>query len=375
VSGTGVWEKSPSTGAPPTLALWLVNADGTNPRKIQDLLPPRTVDLTPGGDDAFNLLPALTALQELAWSPDGRLVAFVSAHENQVDVYTAALDGTIARISNTAELEQGPRWSPDGTLLAYKVTKGFGTGAGWNGAGLAVTPRAGGAPTRQFDAFALKDGQPASFIDSVQWVAPGAVALNLSAPPAEGGEVQIAAIGDGAITSLVSAPGIDLLSWSSAAQTLAIGGAHVPGLFVWRPGAPAATDISGGPAQSIAWSALGDGLAFAGAGGRNSGITIWSIGTDGDLHQISSAPARRLLWSPDGQRIAADGAIYDRAGKKLADLPSAAALPIGWIERGLFVFAGDGTQPGAFWFWDGAQVRRVAEATQQPDGARVVLPQ
>ena len=97
----------------------------------------RAVDLTPGGDDAFNLLLALTFYQELAWSPDGQLIAFVSAHHDQVDLYTAALNGTVARLTDTPRLEQGPRWSPDGALIAYRSTGGFGTGAGWGDVALA----------------------------------------------------------------------------------------------------------------------------------------------------------------------------------------------------------------------------------------------
>ncbi|HEU5097482.1 MAG TPA: hypothetical protein VFU22_00450, partial [Roseiflexaceae bacterium] len=73
VAGRGVWFKFEGS---PSLALWLVGADGTNPRKIQDLLPPRGVDLTPGGEEAFNLIPALTVQQKLAWSPDGQVLAF-----------------------------------------------------------------------------------------------------------------------------------------------------------------------------------------------------------------------------------------------------------------------------------------------------------
>src|SRR4029450_7217904 len=86
VTGRGVW--NPKNIDTPSLALWLVDSNGANPRKVQELLPPDGVDLTPGGDAAFNLLPALTQRQELAWSPDGALVAFASAHEGQVDLYT-----------------------------------------------------------------------------------------------------------------------------------------------------------------------------------------------------------------------------------------------------------------------------------------------
>src|SRR5262249_31403623 len=123
VSGTGVWDSSPE-GTPPTLALWMVNADGTNRRKIVDMLPPSGIDTTPSGPDQ-HLIRALTTMQAPAWSPDGSSLAFVPAHEDEVALYTATPAGQVTRLTAADSLKKSPRWSHDGRLVAVMTTNGF----------------------------------------------------------------------------------------------------------------------------------------------------------------------------------------------------------------------------------------------------------
>lgn len=378
VSGTGIWSPRSGSGAnPPSLALYFVGVDGANPRKVQDLLPPRTIDLTPGGDDAFNLLPALTSLQDLAWSPDGSRVAFVSAHETQVDVYTATLDGRMTRLTSTPDLEQGPRWSPDGTLLAVRTTRGFGTGAGWDGAGLTIVPRDGGPPARVVDAFSMEGGASATVMIDLIWVAPAIVVAHVANPTAGGAEVHALATGDGAITRVAATPQgpFRAIGWSDGPQALAVVDPAPPGLLIWRPGEPNATRISDEPITTMAWSPQGDALAYsADAGARRPGITIWSIGTDGDFRRVSETPAQRLAWSSDGQQLAADATVYDRAGRAAVNLPGMDVLPIGWSRSGLFFYSRERReeQSDQIWLWDGTETRRLDERLNRSHRAGVV---
>ncbi len=146
VAGTGVWPCSYQYQNPPALALWLAPGDGGDARKIQDLLPPRPLDLTPGSADNFDLLPALISPQALTWSPDGARVAFVSAHGGAPDLYTASLDGDVTRLTDDARIGVQPAWSPDGRHIAYQAASGLGTGAGYGDLGLAVVASSDGAP-------------------------------------------------------------------------------------------------------------------------------------------------------------------------------------------------------------------------------------
>ncbi|MEZ4736324.1 MAG: hypothetical protein R3E79_55265 [Caldilineaceae bacterium] len=71
-------------------ALWLINADGTNPRPIWQLPDPATQQIT-----------------GLDWSPDGTRLAFAANHEAtcslyRADIYTINIDGTdLRRLTNS----------------------------------------------------------------------------------------------------------------------------------------------------------------------------------------------------------------------------------------------------------------------------------
>lgn len=381
VAGTGLWYQFHDT---PALALWLVGADGASRREVTSLLPPRGVDPTPGGDDAFNLVPALTSQQRLAWSPDGRLLAFVSAHEGQVDLYTAALDGAVARVTSTPRLEQGPQWSPDGALLGYRTTSGFGSGAGWGDVAVEVAPRGGGDPIFVMGDRALAAGSQAAAIPDLFWIGPDTLVAGLWDTTVGKAEVRALSVSRRAATAIFAAP-YAALAWNEATQQLAIAGtpasviqlapqgrALAPGLFAWSPDAAEPARIESEPVEALAWAPQGDALAYAIAGER-ARLRLWSIGTDGDLRTLADQAAATLRWSPDGRRLAADGAIYDRGGGMLADLRGASADPIGWAPQGLFYFtAGEGSEHD-LWLWDGSAAHKVDTKIRTTENSRIVL--
>jgi WD40 repeat protein len=384
ITGRGVW--NPKNIDTPSLALWLVGAGGSNPRKVQDLLPSGGVDLTPGSDTAFNLLPALTSQQELAWSPDGALVAFVSSHEGQIDLYAAALDGAVTRLTETPVLEQGPIWSPDGTQVAYRTTSSFGTGAGWSDVGLSVTARSGGSPLLALDQDKLPGGGGVAAIPDLLWIGPDTLVAGLW-NGASGRDTLVAVtVGSGEVATIFAEP-YSALSWSAATNQLAIAGASEsvleftkdralsPGLYTWMPGAPEAIRVLAGPVEALVWSAQGDVLAYSMAkSGKQPGVGLWSLLMDGDLRHIADAPTPYIRWSPDGQRLVAGAAVYNRDGKRLAELPGQSVLPAGWGAQGLFysTLAADG-QTRELWLWDGQQSQRLDAGLTQLEGAAVVV--
>jgi dipeptidyl aminopeptidase/acylaminoacyl peptidase len=385
VTGRGVW--NPKTADAPSLALWLVGSDGANPRKIQDLLPAGGVDLTPGGDAAFNLLPALTGRQELAWSPDGALVVFASAHEGQVDLYAAAVNGAVMRLTETPTLEQGPIWSPDGTKVVYRTTSGFGTGAGWGDAGIAVSGRGGGPPLLAIDRAMLSTGQSVDAIPDLLWLGPDTLVAGLWNSAVGNDTLQSIIVSSGEIATVFAEP-YSALSWSAPTSQLAIAGASEtviefvkdrplsPGLYTWMPGAPEAVRVIAGPVETLVWSAQGDVLAYSMAkSGEQPGVGLWSLLMDGDLKHISDAPTSSIRWSPDGQSLAAGAVIYARDGQRVAELASQEILPVGWGEQGLFysTLAADG-QTRELWLWDGQQPQRIDTGLAHGESARVVIP-
>jgi Tol biopolymer transport system component len=58
--------------------------------------------------------------QGLSWSPDGKFIAFDRMESGNLDIYIKTIDGgrEVARITDPGD-QGAPRWSPDGRLLAY----------------------------------------------------------------------------------------------------------------------------------------------------------------------------------------------------------------------------------------------------------------
>jgi len=92
--------------------IYVADADGTNPHRLTD-------------NADFDSAPA--------WSPDGRLIAFENApgptlvpgvEPQEKDLYVMHADGTdVRRLTDSPGLDEGPVWSPDGTKIAFSSAR------------------------------------------------------------------------------------------------------------------------------------------------------------------------------------------------------------------------------------------------------------
>ena len=52
-----------------------------------------------------------------AWSPDGRLLAFVSNRDGNLEIYVAQLDGgSKVNMTRNPAIDNFPAWTPDGRI-------------------------------------------------------------------------------------------------------------------------------------------------------------------------------------------------------------------------------------------------------------------
>src|ERR1044071_7260641 len=72
------------------------------------------------GDDARQLTNEKQSSSAPRWSPDGRLLAFVSARDGESQIWTMDVEsGEAKKISNVAMGASDPVWSPDGKWIAF----------------------------------------------------------------------------------------------------------------------------------------------------------------------------------------------------------------------------------------------------------------
>jgi WD40 repeat protein len=93
--------------------------------------------LIPPDDPAFDASRAIIDIKSVAWSPDGKQLAFISAHDGvSADLYLYSVENnSIKRLTDGPSHAFRPVWSPDGKFIIQMGAKRFGTGAGYSMAG------------------------------------------------------------------------------------------------------------------------------------------------------------------------------------------------------------------------------------------------
>jgi Tol biopolymer transport system component len=89
------------------------------------------------GDPSVEAVRSITDFTSIAWSPDGRSLAFIGVQDGpSSDLYSYSLDsGKILHLTDGPSQAYGPTWSPDGKYIVQFGVTAFGTGAGFTMAG------------------------------------------------------------------------------------------------------------------------------------------------------------------------------------------------------------------------------------------------
>jgi Tol biopolymer transport system component len=334
----------PEAAGEASIALYMIGAGISGERKLLDLLPPEGADMTPGEEASMGLLPALTASQQLVWSPDSGTVVVASAHEGQVDLYAVAADGGATRLTTTPEIETLPAWSTDGTFVAAATVTSFGTGAGWSDIGLAVV-RGDGSGEALVQNPLQTDGGILAISDLI-WI--DDATLVAAMPGFFGpGEVRSIEVTGGAEATIFQG-NLAGVAWSPYADALAItaagyeqAGETTPGLYLWRPGEQAAQLVDAGDAsQPPVWSPTGEWVAYS-VEGDGAGVRLAPMDPERGPRPITSTPSFAIVWSPDGKLLATGGELWHLNGSPVDPLPGFDATPLAWAEGGLYILSRD----------------------------------
>ncbi|MCU0704140.1 MAG: LpqB family beta-propeller domain-containing protein [Fimbriiglobus sp.] len=108
------FEESPRWSPDGKLVLWVSTRHGN----------PELYTVTGDGKDEKRLTSEVTADLHPNWSPDGKRIAFTSGRTGKQKVYTMNADGSgVKRLTDGDHLDAWPVWQPDGQRLAFVSRK------------------------------------------------------------------------------------------------------------------------------------------------------------------------------------------------------------------------------------------------------------
>ena len=114
VTADGFEDGSPDWGPDGRIVFIRVKDDQTQVAVYQ------LVTVAPNGDDEHVLLEDVVRISDPRWSPDGSEIAYALSDAVQSDIQVISADGSATRnLTNSRAFETDPAWSPDGTRIAF----------------------------------------------------------------------------------------------------------------------------------------------------------------------------------------------------------------------------------------------------------------
>jgi Tol biopolymer transport system component len=308
-----VVQQSHADGTTGRSDLWVMNADGSDPRPLTDgprssWSPAWSPDgsriafargdpasiyvVDSNGSDLTRLTPDDVNASDLSWSPDGSRIVFSPEGEVEKDLYVVNADGTGERaLLQAPGYQTEPAWSPDGQKIAFTTSSPDGAGFGVS------VMDADGTTVRSLTE------QPAA--QSAAWSPDGRQIVFMALRSGTDHDTLYVMNADGSEVQAISALPTE---------------ATFPS---WQPIPVEATpSLTATPAPGV--TPLGNGQIYFRVGGGDGPSWIESILQDGSERHIvfdRSSPVHydRIAFSPDGSRIAFDNNLAGQYGIEIAN--------------------------------------------------------
>ncbi len=281
------WAARPEARASAGSELWIVSADGGEPRKL-----PIT-----NSEDAI----------QPHWSPDGQRIAYWASTAGMRDVWTVAAGGGEAvRVTNDPYLDWNPVWSPDGGHLYFSSDRG-GSMNLWR---VAIDRRTGAlqsapepitTPSPDSAQITLSaDGHRLAYVQRV-------ATRNVQMARFDTGREKVAGEPNW-VTQGSRLAAFPEISRDGKWLTFFTIAPSQEDIFVVAPDGSGLRQLTDDAHRDRAprWSPDGSRLAFY--SDRSGKYEVWTINRDGSgLRQITTTarlPALYPVWAPDGNQLA-----------------------------------------------------------------------
>jgi len=275
--------------------IWITDSGGRNPRQVTSDSSEAVVHTTP------------------RWSPDGTRLAFRRVEKIKSDIDVVDLSSqAVTRVTNDNVLDMDPVWAPDGRHIYFASFRGGGLnlwriGVGTNGQPTGTPEQLTTGAGDDVEPTVAPDGSRVAFavrgINSDLWRLP---VVPTTGQPRGAPEPVV-------MTTRVESRG----AWSPDGRSIAFNSDRLGEMNIWRHSMADSSErqLTGGPGGDYQpnWDPNGRNIVFFSA--RDGNPDIWSVQLSGGrLSQLTTDPATDTnpFYSPDGQQIAF---LSDRGGR------------------------------------------------------------